>query len=95
MTRVSTYSDLGWLDLLRTAKTIRRSVRPVKPSPGFRRHLRSDLKIALGTGQAAPWMSPARRNVSPAVVLGACLGLAAIALALTALRNTPSQPQGQ
>ena len=88
---MSTQLDAQWVHLLHTAKTIRRSVRPVTPSVGFRRHLRSDLATALGTGRPFPWLSRPERGVSPALVLGASLGLAVIALALVLQRNQAAQ----
>ena len=84
---MSTQLDPQWVDLLHTAKTIRRSVRPVAPSPGFRRHLRSDLATALGTGRPIPALSRREHGVAPALVLGASLGLTVIALALVLQRS--------
>ena len=86
---MSTEPGCDWVDLLHTAKQIRHSVEPVTPSEGFRYHLRSDLATALGTGRPAPLVTvKSNDRAIPAIALGTCLGLAAIALALILLRGT-------
>ncbi len=88
-----TPSDSEWVGLLHVAKEIRRSVRPVHPSPGFRRHLRSDLATALGAeARVIDLEIAARRRWSP-LVLGGCLGLTAVALALILLRGNQANRQ--
>jgi hypothetical protein len=89
---VKTEEDRDWLDLLDTAKQIRRSVHPVAPSPGFRSHLRSDLACSLSTRRASPLYPDEQTVLTPGLVLGVCLGLAAIALSLIAVRSS-SPPQ--
>lgn len=85
-----------WVDLLHIAKEIRRSVRPVEPSDGFRRHLRSDLAVALGADRRYPPVAVMpRANGFPFIVVGACLGLAAVALALISWRNNRLGPRPQ
>ena len=85
---MSREKDLTWIDLLNTAKTIRRSVRPVAPSPGFRRDLSSDLASTLG-GRRTPsgLVIRATGQISPLLVIGLCLGLFAAGLALRLLRG--------
>jgi hypothetical protein len=93
---VNTEPDTDWLELLNTAKKIRRSVRPVTPSPGFRRHLRSDLESSLGGRRSGASIFASGDSVlSPGLVLGVCLGLAAIALALISLRGARSARRPQ
>jgi hypothetical protein len=75
-----------WLDLLDTAKQIRRSVRPVTPSPVFRRHLSSDLATRLSARRSSSTFDNARSALTPGLVLGVALGLTAIALSLISLR---------
>lgn len=85
---MNTEPDSDWLELLNTAKQIRRSVRPVTPSPGFRLHLRSDLKSSLGARRrGASVFTYGDTVLSPGLVLGVCLGLAAISLALISIRS--------
>ncbi len=87
-----TQTDPEWLDLLRMAKTIRRSVQPVEPSSAFRTHLRADLEAALsGHPYQAPVIIQSQRTVSPVLVIGACIGLVTVALALIVLRDRPSR----
>jgi hypothetical protein len=86
---VSTSADPDWVELLHTAKTIRRSVRRVTPSAGFRDHLSSDLASALGAPGSAPAVQiKASQQTLPATIVGACLGLFAAALALILLRGS-------
>lgn len=85
---MSLQTELDWVDLLRTAKQIRRSVAPVAPSPVFRRHLRTDLRSTVRTGRRPALSGMAgRRTESAQLVLGACLGLSVVALALLVLRG--------
>jgi len=85
---VNNQADTQWVDLLHVAKEIRRSVQPVRPSAGFQSHLRSDLATALGAERRdLPLKVYAQRQVTPAVVLAGCLGLAAVSVALILLRG--------
>lgn len=86
---------MNWLDLLDTAKQIRRSVRPVAPSAGFRLHLRSDLESSLGARRGVSVFTSGASALSPGLVLGVCLGLAAISLALISIRSVRSARRRQ
>lgn len=93
---MSTEVGPNWVDLLRVARLIRSSVRPVTPSPSFRRHLRSDLATALGAPRSAPPHALVVRRSSPVLALltGALLGLVAAAVVLAALHQAQTrQPQ--
>ena len=90
---MSSEPGCDWVDLLHTAKQIRHSVEPVTPSAGFRYHLRADLDTVMGTGRPAPLVTIKSTNAEvPAVVLGTCLGLLAISLALILMRGAKTRP---
>ena len=85
---MSTDDESTWVDLLKTAKTIRRSVRPVSPSTGFRSHLRSDLESAFYPRQPMPRVITRRSPLlAPSLLIAVCLGLSATALTLILLRD--------
>ena len=82
-------SDPDWVALLQVAKRIRHSVEPVAPSPGFRRHLRSDLATALDPQPPPPKVSIVRQRSSApvGVVLGVIVGSTVAVLTLVALNR--------
>lgn len=83
-----------WVALLQTAKTIRRSVRPVGPSPRFRDHLRSDLSSRLsGDRQARSLTISDGGRLSPLLVFTLCLGLFAAGMAFRLARGGGANPR--
>ena len=82
---MSTHED-DLIDLLHVSKQIRHSVEPVQPSPDFRRHLRADLAVAMGVPRPTHIIVTQRRQSTPHIVLlGACLGALAAAVAFALL----------
>ncbi len=88
---MSTQTQTSWVDLLSTAKTIRRSVRPVTPSPRFRSRLRDDLAWRLVTRSSSRGITIADDGrPSPMLVVALCLGLFVAGMAYRLLRTGPS-----
>jgi len=85
---VSSQQDLDWVDLLNTAKTIRRSVRPVSPSPRFRDRLRTDLATRVSSRRQERGLSIGDSGqLSPLLVVGLCLGLFVAGMAFRLARS--------
>ena len=82
----------SWVELLRVARAIHSSVRPVAPSPRFKRHLLADLATTLGAPRPVrkqtPEIAKPTHRGAPAVGLlfGAILGGLAAALIVAAVR---------
>jgi hypothetical protein len=95
---MSTQSSTNWIDILRVAKLIRSSVRPVRPSAGFKRHLRADLAAVMNAsehGRRPPAVATFRRRGSavPSLVIGASIGAVLATILLAALRRTRRSPR--
>lgn len=76
-----------WLDLLKTAKELHRSARPVEPSPAFRQDLRSDLATVLSAPRGAIVVRPRRFGHAPPAegLRSRCLPAVLLGLAFSGL----------
>ena len=85
---MSNQQEPNWVDLLSTAKSIRRSVRPVSPSTRFRDGLRSDLALRLDDSRPSRGLTIGDSGrMSPLLVIGLCLGLFLTGMAFRLLHS--------